>query len=111
MPQELGSALLKEIHGLTGAFPLVKDDFTFPTHRFLLNEKLIAPGSDIGVLLHWITPSIVATLPNECRESLARHLLACIGKSLPENQKTLVLKLPIFPELKSSESYQGPMLT
>jgi hypothetical protein len=93
------------------AFPLVKDDFTFPTHRFLLNEKHIAPGSDIGVLLHWITPSIVATLPNECRESLARHILACIGISLPENQKTSVLKLPIFPELKSGESHQGPMLT
>jgi hypothetical protein len=111
MPQGIGSKLLKKIHGFTGAFPLVKDDFTYTTNQFLLTEHHIAPGNDIGVLLHWITPNIVAILPNEYRVSLAHHILACAGESLAENEKTLILKLPIFKELKSSNSNQGPMLT
>lgn len=109
MSQGPGGALLKQIHHLTGAFPLVRDDFKVPKN--VLTGHQIALGDEFDVLLHWITPDVVASLPNQCRDSLAAHILSCSSRSLAVNEKVLVLKLPIFKELKSTEIHQGPTLT
>jgi len=94
------------------AFPIVRENFKLSGNRFLLTKGHVAEPGDLEALLHWITPPVVEPLPNECRDGLAHHIVSsCKASPLTEKQKTLILKLPIFKQLKPVETDQGPTLT
>ena len=102
--------MLNDIYLLTEKFPLVHENFQVSTAGFLTAKRHIAPASDMKTLLHWITPSVVAALPDDFRDGLVRHILLH-SHAIPEREKSLVIKLPIFKQLESIEGHEGPILT
>ena len=95
---------------MAGSFALVKDDFEMSACHFLIINWHVASADDLGVLLYWVKPAVVAKLSNECRDNLARHILTYSKAHLTPNEKDLAMNLPIFKQLKSTEKSLGSTL-
>jgi hypothetical protein len=86
-------------------FPLVDGRLRVSVTGFLRHTKRIADTTDIQTMFQWITPEIVAKLPDSTRDELRNYLAAQTASiELSETDRTHLSKLPIYKSLTMQEN-------
>lgn len=101
IPHTTGGALVMKIYEKAGkGFPLVDGRLHVSATGFLRHTKRIADTTDIQTMFQWITPEIVAKLPDSTLDELRNYLVAQTASiDLSETDRTHLSKLPIYKSL------------
>jgi hypothetical protein len=89
-----------KIHEKTGrGFPLVDGRFHVTAKGFLRSTRRIADTTDIQTIFLWITPEIVAKLPDSTRDEFRKYIVTHCAFDLSEVDRVRLAKLPIYKSL------------
>ena len=100
IPHTTGGALIMKIHEKARkCFPLVDGRLQVSAKGFLRSTKRITDTTDIRTILQWITPEIVAKLPDSTRDELRNYLVAHTTFDLSEIDRVQLSRLPVYKRL------------
>jgi hypothetical protein len=100
IPHATGGALIMKIHEKAGkSFPLVDGRFHVTAKGFLRSTRRIADTTDIQTIFLWITPEIVAKLPDSTRDEFRKYIVTRCTNDLSEIDRVRLSKLPIYRSL------------
>ena len=100
IPHTTGGALIMKIHEKAGkSFPLVDGRLHVSAKGFLRSTRRITDTTDIQTIFQWITPEIVAKLPDSTRDEFRKYIVTHSTFDLREIDPVHLSKLPIFKTL------------